>query len=163
MVSSAATSVEQYLSELPPERREVMTAMRAFIQRHLPPGYVEAMVYGMIGYSIPLERYPDTHNGQPLAYVCLAAQKNYCALYLFGPYSDASVDAALRAGFAAANKKLDMGKSCLRFRSMDELALDAVGAAIGSTPAERSIELYEAGRAELKSAKPTSAKKKKPA
>ena len=163
MVSSAAQSVDQYLAELPDERREVMAAMRKLILRHLPKGYIESMQYGMIGYGIPLDAYPHTHNKQPLAYLALAAQKNYYALYLLGPYGDAEADAAMREGFKAAGKKLDMGKSCLRFRSIGDLALDAVGKAIAATPPKRLIEIYEAARATVntKPAKPKAAKAQK--
>ncbi|HEV7765792.1 MAG TPA: DUF1801 domain-containing protein [Thermoanaerobaculia bacterium] len=158
MVTSAAQNVEQYLAELPDDRRDVMTAMRKLIRRHLPKGYVESMTYGMILYGIPLETYPNTYNNQPLGYVALAAQKNYYALYMFA-YADEAAVAEMRAGFQAAGKKLDMGKSCVRFRKLDDLALDAIGTAIASTPPDRFIELYEAVRAETK----TAAKKKKSA
>jgi hypothetical protein len=159
MVTSAAQNVEQYLAELPDDRREVMTAMRKFVRQHLPKGYVESMTYGMILYGIPLEHYPNTYNGQPLGYVALAAQKNYYALYML-PYGDEKTGEEMRAGFKAAGKKLDMGRSCVRFRKIDDLALDAIGKAIASTPPPRFIEFYEAVRANTKSAKTKSAKKK---
>lgn len=152
MVTSAAQNVEQYLAELSDDRREVITAMRKFIRRHLPKGYVESMTYGVILYGIPLAQYPNTYNGQPLGYLALAAQKNYYALYML-PYGDEKTGQEMRAGFEAAGKKLDMGKSCVRFRRIDDLALDAVGKAIASTPPERFIEYYEAVRANTKSAK----------
>jgi hypothetical protein len=101
----------------------------------------------MLCYVIPLEKYPDTYNGQPLGYACLAAQKNYYALYMMGAYGDPEQDAQLRAAFKAAGKKLDMGKSCLRFRKLEDLELDAVAKAIASTPPKRYIELYEAAQA----------------
>jgi hypothetical protein len=151
MVTSAASTVEEYLDGLPEERRSVMAAMRKFIRKHLPKGYVEAVQYGMIGYGIPLSRYPDTYNGQPLGYLALAAQKNHYALYMMGPYGDPEASAELRDGFAEEGKKLDMGKSCLRFKAIDDLALDAVGKAIASTPPQRFIEIYEAARANTKS------------
>lgn len=144
MPKTTATTVEEYLAELPADRRTVMRATRELVQRHLPDGYRETIAYGMIGYGIPLERFPDTYNGQPLGYVALAAQKNYYALYLMGAYMDPAVDDALREGFANAGKKLDMGKSCVRFRALDELALDAIGTAIAAIPPERLIELHEA-------------------
>lgn len=158
MVTSAAQNVAQYLAELPDDRRDVMTAMRKFIRRHLPKGYVESMTYGMILYGIPLDTYPNTYNNQPLGYLALAAQKNYYALYMLA-YGDAKAIADMRAGFKAEGRKLDMGKSCVRFRNIDDLALDAIGTAIASTPPERYIELYEAVRAKTK----TAAKKKKSA
>lgn len=147
MVKSAANNVDQYLGELPEDRRATISAMRELILEHLPKGYVETIGWGMINYVIPLEQYPDTYNGQPLAYVALAAQKNYNALYLMGEYSDEGRTVQLRDAFQAAGKKLDMGKSCLRFRSLDDLALDAIAKAIASTPPKRYIEIHEAGRA----------------
>jgi hypothetical protein len=96
----------------------------------------------MITWCIPLERYPDTYNKQPLAYAALAAQKNYYAVYLTA-CMDSEQEAALRRGFAEAGKKLDMGKSCVRFRKLDDLPLEVIGRAVAATPPERFIELYE--------------------
>lgn len=146
MPKSGAATVDAYLAELPAGRRAVVAAVRELILRHLPAGYTETVSWGMIAYGIPLERYPDTHNGQPLGYVALAAQKNHYALYLMGAYMDPAQAEALRRGFAAAGKKLDMGKSCLRFRSLDDLPLDVVGRSIAAMPPERLIACYEASR-----------------
>jgi uncharacterized protein YdhG (YjbR/CyaY superfamily) len=146
MVQSKAKTVGEYLQELPPERREVVAAVRKMVQRHLPKGYVESMAYGMIGYGIPLSRYPDTYNGQPLGYVALAAQKNYYTLYLMSVYSDSAEERELRAAFAKAGKKLDMGKCCVRFKHLADLEMEALGKAIASTPVDRFIEIYEASR-----------------
>jgi Domain of unknown function (DU1801) len=147
MATSKAATVEAYLAELPEDRRAVVSAVRDVVLRNLPEGYVESMAFGMIGYAIPLERYPDTYNKQPLAYAGLAAQKNYYALYLLGAYQDSAQEKALREAFAAAGKKLDMGKSCLRFKKLDDLPLDAIGRIIASTPPEAHIAQYEAARA----------------
>src|SRR5690606_14117338 len=84
---SDADSVEQYIQALPEDRREAITALWRVILDNLPAGYEEMMQYGMIGYSVPLSRYPNTYNGQPLSYVALASQKNYISLYLMGIYS----------------------------------------------------------------------------
>lgn len=160
MVKSAATNVDQYLAELPEERREVMTAVRKLIRKNLPKGYAEAMNWGMICYEIPLDRYPDTYNGQPLSYVALGAQKNKYSLYLTGVYGSEEKDEELRAAFKAAGKKLDMGKSCIRFSSLDDLELDAVAKAIASTPPQQYIEQYEAARAKTKTASKKAAAKR---
>ncbi|GMU67092.1 MAG: hypothetical protein AMXMBFR36_33660 [Acidobacteriota bacterium] len=146
MVQSGAKSVEAYLKELPPERREAVAAVRALVLDHLPAGYVEAMRWGMICYEIPLERYPETYNGQPLAYVALAAQKNHYSVYLNGVYADSSEERALRDAFAAAGKKLDIGKSCVRFRKLADLELPAIARAVASTPPDAYIARYEASR-----------------
>ena len=146
MATSKASTVEQYLEELPPERRAVVSKVRDLVRRNLPKGYDETMAFGMIGYGIPLSRYPRTYNGQPLGYVALAAQKNYYALYLMGPYMNGEQGKELAEAFEHAGKKMDMGKSCLRFKSLDDLPLDAIGRVIASTPPEDLIAHYEAVR-----------------
>ena len=146
MATSKASTVEQYLEELPPERRAVVSKVRDVVRRNLPKGYDETMAFGMIGYGIPLSRYPRTYNGQPLGYVALAAQKNYYALYLMGPYMNGEQGKELVEAFEHAGKKMDMGKSCLRFKSLDDLPLDAIGRVIASTPPEDLIAHYEAVR-----------------
>ncbi len=144
MVQSKATTVEDYLNELPPDRRAVIEQVRGVILANLPAGYRESMTYGMISYEIPLERYPKTYNKQPLTYLGLAAQKNYYALYLMCVYGDRAAEQALAQGFAEAGKKLDMGKSCLRFRRLDDLPLDVIGKTVASTDPDAYIRIYEA-------------------
>ncbi len=146
MVRSNATSVDEYLADLPPERRAVVSALRQVILRHLPDGYVETMNWGMISYEIPLEVYDSTHNGQPLSYAALAAQKNYYSLYLMSVYGNPEREAQLREAFAKAGKKMDMGKSCLRFRNLDQIDLDVIGDIIGGTSPEEWIAIYEQSR-----------------
>jgi Domain of unknown function (DU1801) len=143
MPVSRATTVAEYLKELPESRRSVVSAVRDVVRKNLPKGYEETMQYGMISYGIPLARFPNTYNGQPLGYAAIAAQKNHYALYLMGAYSDPNIDAKLREGFAKAGKKLDMGKSCLRFKSLDDLPLDVIGRVVSSVPPERLIELHD--------------------
>ncbi|MGH7719026.1 MAG: DUF1801 domain-containing protein [Gemmatimonadaceae bacterium] len=145
MVSSKARTVDQYLAELPPERRAVVAKVRDTVRRNLPKGYEETM-RGMISYEIPLSRFPKTYNGLPLAYAALAAQKNYYALYLMNVYGDAKREAWFRSEFKKAGKKLDMGKSCVRFKALDDLPLDVIGQTIASTPPDELIARYEASR-----------------
>jgi hypothetical protein len=146
MARSQAATVDAYLNELPENRRAVVAAVREVVLQHLPEGYEEKMNWGMISYEVPLERYPDTYNGQPLGYAALAAQKHYYALYLMGAYADPAQAARLQAAFDRAGKKMDMGKSCLRFRTLADLPLDAIGEVIASTPPEALIARYEAGQ-----------------
>jgi Domain of unknown function (DU1801) len=146
MARSNAATVQDYLDGLPEERRAVVAAVREVIVRHLPAGYRECMNWGMISYEIPLERYPNTYNGQPLSYVGLAAQKNHFALYLMCVYGDAGQEAWLREEFKKAGKKLDMGKSCVRFRKLDDLPLDVIGRVVARTPPDKYIARYEASR-----------------
>jgi hypothetical protein len=143
MKSSAAT-VAEYLESLPADRRAAIERVRATILEHLPDGYEEGMQFGMIGYYVPLERYPDTYNGRPLQVAALANQKRYMALYLMAQY--AGRDSWFREEYAKRGLKLDMGKSCVRFRSLDELPLDLVGRAIAETPVDEFIRLYENAR-----------------
>jgi uncharacterized protein YdhG (YjbR/CyaY superfamily) len=136
-------SADEYLETLPEHRRTVMEEVRKLIRQNLPKGYEEAFNWNMLCYQIPLERYPDTYNKQPIGYVALAAQKNYCALYLMGVYADPKQRQALEDAFAKAGKKMDMGKSCLRFKTTDALPLAALEKLIASTPPEKMIALYE--------------------
>lgn len=146
MASSKAATVAEYLEELPEERRRVVSAVRDVILKNLPEGYEESMNWGMISYEIPLEQYPDTYNGQPLGVAALAAQKNNYSLYLLSVYQDSEQGEWLKEEFRKAGKKLDMGKSCVRFKKLDDLPLDVVGKVIAGTPPDAFIALYEQSR-----------------
>ncbi len=97
-------------------------------------------------WSVPLETYPDTYNGQPLCYAALAAQKNHFALYLMSVYGDPGEAKRLKEGFAKAGKKLDMGKSCVRFRRLEDLPLEVIGEIIAATSPDAFIARCEAAR-----------------
>lgn len=146
MARSKATTVKGYLDELPPDQRKALTQVRQVVNKNLPKGYKESLMFGMIGWGIPLSRFPDTYNGQPLCYAGLAAQKNYNALYLMTAYGDPKLRAMLVAGFKKAGKKLDMGKSCIRFRTVDDLPLDTIAQVVASVPADKYIAVYEKSR-----------------
>ncbi len=146
MVSSAATTVDAYLAGLPPERRGVVATVRDTVNAHLPPGYEETMNWGMISWEIPLSRYPVTYNKQPLSFAALAAQKNHYSLYLMAADSGSGHERQLHEAAAALGKTLDMGKCCLRFKQVDHLPLQAIGALIASLPVETYIAQYEAAR-----------------
>jgi uncharacterized protein DUF1801 len=145
-MQSDARSVEAYLAELPEDRREVVEAVRGVILANLPAGFEEGMQYGMIGYYIPLERHPVTYNGRPLGVAALASQKRHLSLYLMGVYDDDGEGTWLRERWAETGKKLDVGKSCVRFRRLDDLALDVVGEAIARTSVDDVIAAYERSR-----------------
>ena len=144
MVSSAATSVDQYLRSLPAARRREIEAVREVVRANLPSGYIESIEHGMIAYAVPLARFPDTYNGKALCFAALAAQKNHNALYLMGCYMDPALDQALRNGAEREGKKLDMGKSCVRFRSADDLPLRTIGTMIAKTPVSKLVALHDA-------------------
>src|SRR5918996_1036528 len=133
MARSQAKSVETYLEELPDDKRAALKAVRDLVRKHLPAGYEERMNWGMISYEIPLSRYAG-NDKQPLSYVALAAQKNYNAIYMMRVYGDKVQEQKLRDAFKRAGKKLDMGKSCIRFRAADDLPLDSIGELVASTP-----------------------------
>lgn len=116
------------------------------IRRNLPPGYEETTASGMIVHQVPLSRYPDTYNKKPLMYCGLASQKNYLSLYLLSAYGSKALEQRLRDGFRAAGKKLDMGKSCIRFLSPDDLALDVIGEIIAAVPVDKWVEIARAAR-----------------
>ncbi len=147
MVSSSAETVDQYLSELPDDRRESIAEVRQTILDNLPDGYVEAMSWGMISYEVPLDTYPDSYNGKPLMYAALASQKNHMAIYLTAVYGDPETKDWFIDEYKATGKKLDMGKSCVRFKSLEQLPLEVVGEAIARVPVEDFIGVVEAARA----------------
>jgi hypothetical protein len=146
-MQSAAASVEDYLESLPEGRRTTVSTVRDVVNDHLPDGYREAMAYGMIGWGIPLEDYPDTYNGQPLAIAGLASQKNHLSLYLMGCYTEGPEEELLHTEYAARGLRLDMGKSCLRFKRLEDLPLDVIGQVVGMVPPDELIRRHEAARA----------------
>ena len=150
MVRSEAESVDEYLDELEPDRKEAIAAIREVVLRNLPPGYEETMRYGMISYVIPLERYPVTYNKQPLGYAAIASHKSYISLYLMNIYGDAEAETWFSKRYKATGKKLDMGKSCVHFKKLDDVPLELVGEAIARTSADEFIERYETSRAGTK-------------
>jgi hypothetical protein len=158
-VVSSAKTVKEYLDSLPPDRRASVESVRKVIKKNLPRGYEEGMDYGMIGYFIPLSRYPDTYNGHPLSLACIASQKQYLSLYLMGVYGDAKQRSWFEREFEKSGKKLDMGKSCVRFKTAEDLPLELVGQAIAQVSVEDYIAKYEAGRKKVAQQKKATQKK----
>lgn len=135
--------VESYFDGLTPEKRAVVRPVFDVLRESVPEGYELVMGWGMPGWVIPLETYPNTYNKQPLAYVGLAAQKYYNSLYLTALYSDPVADAAFRAEWAATGRKLNMGKSCLRFKKLDDVDLDIVRRTVASVSVDQFLAIYE--------------------
>ena len=133
MVSTSTTTATDYLASLPQDRREVISAVRELILRNLPEGYQETINWGMLSYEVPLETYPDTYNKKPLSYVGLAAQKNYNSLYLVSVYQDPADYQELMEAFARMGVKPDMGKSCIRFKKLDQIPLEKIARLIAKT------------------------------
>jgi hypothetical protein len=163
MASSNAKTVDEYLASLPGDRRTAISAVRDTVNANLPQGYEEAMQYGMISWVIPLAVKPDTYNKQPLAIASLASQKGYMALYLLGVYGNKRVETWFRKAFSMAGKKLDMGKSCVRFKTLDALPLPVIGDVITKVPALELIAAHDAARGTAANAKRAVARAKKPA
>ena len=149
MAVTKPPSVSDYLAALPHERKQAIVAVRKLIKQHLPTGYAETMQYGMISYVVPLATFPDGYLGKkdvPLPYLSLASQKSHKAVYLMGVYGDPKLAQSFSAAWKKTGKKLDMGKSCLRFRSVDDLALDVLGEAIAAVPVAKYVAHYVSAR-----------------
>ena len=148
---SSAKTVSEYIASLSEERRGSIEKVRKVILDHLPEGYEEAMNWGMITYQVPLSRYPDTYNREPLMYAALASQKNHMALYLIGIYANDSKRQQFEEEYRASGKRMDIGKSCVRFKTIDDLPLDLVGKVIAAFDVDSFIE--ETKRAGIKQKK----------
>jgi hypothetical protein len=152
-MQSKATSVEQYLADLPEDRRKAIEAVRQVVLKNLDKDYEEGMQYGMIGYYVPHRVYPAGYHcdpKQPLPFASLGSQKNHMSLYLMCVYGSTDLAKWFQEAWAKTGKKLDMGKSCVRFEKVEDLALDVIGEAIKRVPAKKYIAHCEAG---LKAAK----------
>jgi hypothetical protein len=145
-MKSRVTTPDAYVKSLPADRRDAIRAVRATILKHLPKGYEETVDFGMLTYVVPLKRYPDTYNGRPLAIAALASQKQYLSLYLMCVYGSAALKTWFASEFKKAGKKLDMGKPCVRFKSVDDLPLDVVGKAIARVSVGDFLRIYERSR-----------------
>jgi len=141
-MQSTAETVSEYIGNLPVDQAAVVSGLRSIVLASLPQGYVETMAWGMICYEVPLSILPDTYNKQPLVYIGLAAQKRYFSLYLMNIYQDANALELLKAAYAASGKRLDMGKSCIRFKKLEDLDLEVIKRIIGMTPMESFVQAY---------------------
>lgn len=145
-MKSAARTVEEYLAKLPDDRREAISAVRETIVAHLPEGVEEGVQYGMIGYYVPHSVYPPGYHcdpRQPLPFAALAAQKNYLSVYLCSIYQNPDDEQWVRDRFAEHGKKPDMGKSCIRFKQLEDIPLEVIGEAIARVPVAGFIARYE--------------------
>lgn len=143
-------TVAAYLESLTPEKRAVIEEARAFVRKHLPKGYAEFMNWGVINWGIPLDEFADTYNGQPLCYVGLGAQKNYNSLYLMGAYQSSTGEYTspfsqqmLVDAFRKAGKRLDIGKCCVHFKTMDDLELTSVAKVIAMSSPKEYVAYYK--------------------
>ena len=145
-MTTTATTVQDYLASLTPEQRSVIDPVRSLILSHLPSGFVETINWGMLSYEVPLEIYPHTYNKKPLNYIGLAVQKQYYSLYLMPAFMEKSVYQTLKNAFESAGKKLSLGKTCIRFKKVEDLPLDLIDSIIASHSVESFISAYEEAR-----------------
>jgi uncharacterized protein YdhG (YjbR/CyaY superfamily) len=134
--------VEEYLNELPDDRMESLSIVREVITQNLPTGYDEVMNWGMITYEVPLVKFPETYNGKPLMYAALASQNNHMSVYLMGCYMSPDIRKEFENAYKKSGKKFDAGKSCIRFKKVDDLPLKLIGETIASMSVEEFIENY---------------------
>ncbi|HEX3475899.1 MAG TPA: DUF1801 domain-containing protein [Kofleriaceae bacterium] len=160
MATRSANTVDEYLAALPADRRAAIAAVRDTINRRIPRGYEHGMLYGGPAWYVPRSRLAETYNGQPLAVAVLGSQKNHMALYLMTVYGDSKLSAWFRKAYAATGKKLDMGKSCIRFKTLETLALDVVGEAVSKVSVDDYVRIYEQSRTATRTAKPRAAARK---
>jgi uncharacterized protein YdhG (YjbR/CyaY superfamily) len=149
-MQSKAATVKQYISELPDDRKADIETVRKVILENLPEGYEEVMNWGMITYQVPLEIYPDTYNDKPLMYAALASQKNHVSIYLTGIYMDEESRQEFETAYKATGKRYDVGKSCVRFRKLDDLPLPLIGESIASMEVEEFVERVKKVRSAYK-------------
>lgn len=142
-MQSQAKTVQEYLSDLPNERLDAIETVRDVILDNLPDGFEEVMNWGMITYQVPLSRYPDTYNKQPLMLAALASQKNHMAVYLTGVYANDEGRKRFTTAYKDTGKRMDMGKSCVRFRRLDDLPVELIGEAIAEYSVDEFINLTE--------------------
>jgi hypothetical protein len=163
-MQSKATTVDQYLKELPEDRRVAISAIRSMILRNLDKDFEEGIQYGMIGYYVPHRIFPDGYHCdpmQPLPFVSVASQKNHMAVYLMCIYMDKSEE-EFRKAWLKTGKKLDMGKSCIRFKKLEDVALDVIADVIRNITVKGFVARYQEElqkNVAKKPAKKTAAKK----
>ena len=161
VMSAKPQTVDDYLSSLSEERREVLQTVRQAILQNLPQGYEEGIQYGMIGYYVPHQIYPAGYHAdprQPVPFAGLASQKNHMAIYLMSVYADPELECWFREAWINAGKKLDMGKSCVRFKKLDAVPLDVIAETVRRVPVSDFIDQYESSRVSTKTSKTKTSK-----
>jgi uncharacterized protein YdhG (YjbR/CyaY superfamily) len=139
-MESTATTITEYLAGIQEDRRGAIDKVRETILENLPEGYEEVLNWGMITYQVPLEVYPETYNKKPLMYAALANQKNHMAVYLTGIYMDEELNQDFEKKYRKTGKRYDVGKSCVRFRKLDDLPLELIGESIGAIGMDEFIK-----------------------
>lgn len=146
IMQSKAATVDQYLVELPDDRRAALQQVREVILKNLDADYEEGMQYGMIGYYVPHRVYPAGYHcdpRQPLPFAALGSQKNHMSLHLMCIYGDSEQAQRFQAAWRRTGKKLDMGRACIRFKRIEDVPLEVIGEAIRRVPVKAYIALME--------------------
>ena len=145
-MQSNAKTPDEYVAELPEDRKIAISTIRKVVNDNLPKGFKECMTYGMIGWVVPKETYPPGYHcdpNLPLGFLALASQKNYISIYHMGLYSGVQLEWFEKAWPKHASQKLDMGKCCVRFKKMDEIPFDLIGELCSKMTPQQWIEIYE--------------------
>lgn len=156
-----ALTVSQWLASVPAERKDAINAVRDAVNEHLPAGYKETVDWGMLAWVVPLATLPDTYNGHPLMLAALGAHKKLMTIYLMTVYGDPTIREEFEAAFKKAGKKLNMGGSCVHFKTLDDLPLNVVGDTIARVAVDEYVARYHQSRAKVKSKKSSTTKAKK--
>ena len=157
-----ALTVSQWLASVPAERKDAIDAVRDAVNAHLPHGYEETVDWGMLAWVVPLSTFPDTHNGRPLMLAALGAHTKRMTIYLMSVYGDSRIRAEFETAYKKTGKKLDIGGSCVHFKTLDDLPLDVVGNAIARVAVDKYVERYRQSRMKRKRKEKSSKKTKKP-
>lgn len=146
-MTSDAKTCEEYIAQLPEDRKEAVSKLRHIVKTNLPNGFQETMGYGMLAYVVPHSMYPDGYHCNPklpLPFINIASQKNFIALYHMGIYADSGLYDWFVAEYPKhSKKKLDMGKSCIRFKNLDGIPHELIGELCSKITVEKWIETYE--------------------
>jgi hypothetical protein len=146
-MQSTSKTPDQYFATLPEDRKAAMTELRNVILKNLPKGFTESMAYGMVGYVVPHSLYPKGYHcdpKQPLPFLSIASQKNFIALYHMGIYSDPKLLEWFTREYPKHSKtKLDMGKSCIRFKKPDQIPFKLIGELASKMTPQNWIDTYE--------------------
>lgn len=143
-MQSSATTVKQYLDELDSERAPQIRELVKLVRNNIKPGFIETMRWGMISYEIPMEVSGETYNKQPLNYVAIASQKNYISVYVLGIYANGDDPLEFRSRWATSGKKLNTGKACVRFKTIEDADLPTLAWAIRRLSASQYLKLAKA-------------------
>ena len=141
-----ALTVSQWLASVPAERKDAIKAVRDVVNEHLPQGYEETVDWGMLAWVVPLATLPTTHNDHPLMLAGLGAHTKRMTIYLMSVYSDPKIRREFVAAYKKTGKKLDMGGSCVHFKTLDDLPLDVVGNTITRVTVDEYVKRYQHSR-----------------